>query len=226
MGAFAQILRKTLGREQPRKLKRHLLADLSVEQFFAELRRRRVRYAVLRWFDELPHVRTGGDIDILVDDAGVDRMDDLFVLAERGAVRCDLFSVSGLPGTSYMGMSYFPPDRARELLDRSIEHRGMCRVPAAEDHFLSLAYHAVYQKGLKSGLPTRYPHLRPEDTPEHDYAGILAGLAARTGSNPPIDMEGLCDHLTRLGWGPDAAAIEKLARHNLWVSAHYRAISR
>ena len=153
-------------------------------------------------------------------------MDDLFVLGERGAVRCDLFSVSGLPGTSYMGMSYFPPDRARELLDRAVEHRGMCKVPAAEDHFLSLAYHAVYQKGLKSGLPTRYSHLRPDDTPEHDYAGVLARLAIRTGSNPPIDMEELSDHLARAGWVPDEAAIHKLAQHNPWVSAHYPAISR
>ena len=225
MGAFVQILRRTLGREPPRKRKRHLRPDLQVEQFFAELQERKVRYAVLRWFDELPHVRPGGDIDILIDDGDVDRVADLFVLGECGAVRCDLFSVSGLPGTSYMGISYFPPDRARELLDRAVEHRRLCRVPAAEDHFLSLAYHAVFQKGLKSGLPTRYSHLRPEDEPEHDYAGILARLAARIGSNPPIDMEGLADHLTRFGWAPDEAALGKLVQHNAWALAHYRPIS-
>ena len=226
MGALAQILRKSLGRERPRKLKRHLRPDLSVEQFFAELRQRNVRYAVLRWFDELPHVRPGGDIDILVDDGDADRMADLFVLREKGAVRCDLFSVSGLPGTSYMGMSYFPADRARELLDRTVEHRGMCRVPAAEDHFLSLAYHAVYQKGLKSGLPTRYSHLLPDNAPEHDYSGVLARLATTARLSVAIDMEGLSDHLTQSGWAPDEAAIGKLAEHNPWVLADCRPISR
>ena len=100
------------------------------------------------------------------------------------------------------------------------------RVPAAEDHFLSLAYHAVYQKGLKSGLPTRYSHLRSDGEPEHDYAGVLTQLAAATGSTVEIDMEGLSDHLTRSGWAPDDATIDKLAQHNPWVSAHYRTIRR
>ena len=225
MSAFAQILRKTFRREPPRKRKRYLRQGLPVEQFFVELGERRVGYAVLRWFDELPHVRPGGDIDILIDDGDVERIADLFVV-DPGAVRCDLFSITGLPGTSYMGMSYFPADRARELLHRAVEYRGVYRVPAAEDHFLSLAYHAVYQKGLKSGLPTRYSHLRSDGEPEHDYAGVLTQLAAATGSTVEIDMEGLSDHLTRSGWAPDDATIDKLAQHNPWVSAHYRTIRR
>lgn len=217
---LVQAVRHKLGLQPPRKLKRHIRPDLSVDRFFVELQQRNVRYALLRWFEELPYIRPGGDVDILVDDADVKRIKDLFSLGE-GALRCDLYSVTGLPGTSYRGKSYLPVDRARELLDRAVQYRTIYMVPADEDHFLSLAYHAIYHKGLKSGLPTRYSHLQPNPVPNHDYAAILACLAARVGVQISMDMEGLADHLAKCGWLPSEAAIHDLARHNPWVCSYY-----
>jgi hypothetical protein len=58
-----------LGLLAPREAtRRHLRAGISLEQFFDELNRRGVRYAVLRWFETLPDVDPGEDIDILVAD--------------------------------------------------------------------------------------------------------------------------------------------------------------
>jgi hypothetical protein len=126
-----------------------------------------VRHAVLRWFESLPQVAPGEDLDILVDDASLDQvramLDD-----GPGIQPVDIYSVTGLPGADFRSMPYFPPYLAEELLDRAIIHRGLCRVPAPREHFLSLAYHALYHKGGDSGIPSA-THKRPRQvSADHD----------------------------------------------------------
>ena len=88
-----------------------------------------VRHAVLRWFETLPQVAPGEDLDLLVDDASLVQvramLDD-----GPGIQPVDIYSVTGLPGADFSSMPYFPPYLAEELLDRAIIHRGLCRVPA------------------------------------------------------------------------------------------------
>ena len=108
---------------------------------------------VLRWFDELPQIKPGGDVDLLIHDHDIEAISDLFVSEVRG-VACDLFSVSGLPGSSFRGIPYLPPSKAIGVLERAVVYRDLMLVPRPKDYFLSLAYHAIYQKGLRSGLPT------------------------------------------------------------------------
>ena len=61
-----EVLRRR--RDKPR---RHLRHGLPVDEFFDQLNRLGVRYAVLRWFDTLPAVEPGEDIDVLVADEDV-----------------------------------------------------------------------------------------------------------------------------------------------------------
>jgi hypothetical protein len=197
---------------------RGLRAGLSVEGLFAALDERRTRYVVLRWFDRLPAGDPDGDIDMLVHDDDVGLIADLFTI-DRQAIQCDVFSVSGLPGTSYRGMPYLPKDKAIRVLERATRFEDTCLVPSVEDHFMSLAYHAVYQKGLRCGLPTTAAGLRPKPNPRHDYAGTLGRLAKQLRIDVPITMEGLDSYLTEVGWRPDPEVISKLAKHNEWLAA-------
>ena len=81
----------------------------------------------------------------------------------------DLYSVTGLPGADFRSMPYFPPYLAEELLDRAVIHRGLCRVPAPREHFLSLAYHALYHKGGDSGIPSANDKRPRPASADHDY---------------------------------------------------------
>ena len=201
--------------------------DLGVEGFFAELRDRKLRYAVLRWFEDLPYVPPGNDVDLLVHDDDLSKVRALLTArhAKRG-VKCDLYSVSGLPGTAHraegreLGVPYFPPDRAAALLTAA-EYRGLYRVPRVEDHFLSLAYHAVYLKGPRSGLPSRLPQVVPEPSPKHDYAATLAQLSRAAAIDVPIEMEALDEYLASRGWRPPGPVIEALLPYNPWIAAHF-----
>ncbi len=53
---------------QRRSARRHLPSSLGIQGFFEQLERLEVNYSVLRWFDRLPNIDPGEDIDLLVAD--------------------------------------------------------------------------------------------------------------------------------------------------------------
>jgi hypothetical protein len=217
LGDAARLWHRLIRRKPPLAKRRFIPHHLGVEGFFRAMRDRRINYAVLRWFETLPSVAPGEDVDMLIDDADLAAVADLFD-AREGAP-CDLYSVTGRPGTSHHGVPYLPPAGARILLDRAILLNGLFRVPLAEDHLLSLAFHAVYHKGLKSGLRTTNPTLHPIATPEHDYAGELARLAGELGLAVPIALEPLQQYLVEQNWAPTEAMLDRLIGRNPWLAA-------
>jgi hypothetical protein len=212
-------LRKRLG-SKPRTNPRFIPVRLGVDGVIAELNRRNVRYVVLRWFDRLPALPAGGDLDLLVHDddiAEVDRvLDD-----KSGIAECDVYSVSGLPGTTYSGVPHLPPARAADLLASAVLVKGSYPAPTAEHHFLSLAFHAVFHKGFKTGMPSR--HAAPADIPKpkNDYLGTLASLAAELGIPVELTLEGLERFLARSGWTPTPQMLAALSHRNVWIQARF-----
>jgi hypothetical protein len=210
-----------LGLLAPREAtRRHLRAGFSLEEFFDQLNHRGVRYAVLRWFETLPDVDPGEDIDILVADEDLPELRS-FLGSHRVAParqKFDVYSVTGLPGSDYHGIPYLSPALARRLLERSVLLRGRYRVPCPEDHFASLAYHAVYHKGERSGLPETDESGAPAGVvPEHDYSAILADLAGRISLSVPVTLTGLDAHLAATGLRPPLDTLEKLGESNPWL---------
>src|SRR6185437_8480431 len=88
------------------------------QAFIAELERRRVRYAVLRWFENFPEWPAGEDMDILIDPSGVADASDLFQLRPNGKA-VDLFTTDGSKNLAYGNVAYYPADFARRILDRA-----------------------------------------------------------------------------------------------------------
>lgn len=190
---------------------------LGVDGFLAALGDRAVRHVVLRWFEQLPAVDPGEDIDLLVADEHVAAVEE--VMADLpGIIPCDLYSVSGLPGTDYRGMAYYPPALAEQILTRAREWGGRYRVPSGPDHFLSLAYHAVYHKGVDSGLPTIAADVTREQQPDHDYAGVLARVARENGITAELTLERLDEYLASAGWQPPYDTLARLALKNRWLA--------
>lgn len=175
-----------------------------------------VSYAVLRWFDDLPHLDPSEDLDVLVADDDLERL--RAVLAEEpGTIPVDVYSVSGVSGADYRRAAYYPPPRARDLLERAVVHRSGLRVPAPEDHLHSLAYHAVYHKGLASGLPPE-PGGAGAAHPEHAYGEALQSLAGTLGRTVPLDLAGLDGYLGAAGWRPPADTVRRLSADNAWLA--------
>jgi hypothetical protein len=197
--------------------KRYVSPVTGIEHFFDQLRAENVNYAILRWFEDLPHKEPGKDIDVIVADMDVEAFDRL-TADLPGIIQCDVYSVSGLPGSDYHGDPHLPPHLAAGMLERAVWYRGRYRVPSPDDYFVTLAFHAIYHKGRSTGIPSTAddgPRARP---PSHDYTSILGEMAASLNIDVDITLEGLDKYFQSRGLRPHLDTIVRFTRFNSWAS--------
>jgi len=195
----------------PQMVQRFIDPTLDVEGFFSLLNKRGIRYTILRWFEDLPNLKQGDDIDMLVHDDDLAKIKDLFVVLPTGTP-CDIYSVWPLPGSSYRkGVAYYPSHIAQEILDTSIAYKDIYRVPDPKHHFLSLAYHAVYHKAEESRLAySRNKPLAVVDG-QRSYSEKLMALGAACGVKVSPDLQSLHQLLTEQGWTPRLDVLRRIA---------------
>ncbi|MFL6736061.1 MAG: hypothetical protein ACJ8F4_03250 [Sphingomonas sp.] len=211
---------RALGRRvrPPTRNPRYIPAKLGVAGVIAELNRRRIRYVVLRWHEYLPDLPPGGDIDLLVHDDDIGEVDEILD-TKNGVEECDVYSVSGLPGSAHSGVPHLPPEKAVQILESATFFREIYRVPAKADYFFSLAFHSVYHKGYKTGLPSRIPPRAAVPEPKNDYRDTLSRLAGELRLDVDLSLEGLERFLVSNGWGATPEMLAALARRNAWIAA-------
>jgi hypothetical protein len=200
------------------RVRRFIPHRLQVDGFLRRLLAENIRHAVLRWFELLPKIEPGEDVDLLVDDAQLERVREI-LSSGVGIQPVDLYSDSGRAGSDYRGRPYFPPPAAEELLAHAVVQRNSCRVPAAREHFLSLAYHALYHKGYGSGLADSVGCKPADKIAEHNYHAVLTDLAKRLHVDIPITLGDLDQHLAEQGWQPSRDTLQRLAKHNRWLQS-------
>jgi hypothetical protein len=208
---------------------------VSLQDFFHILDEHDVPYVVLRWFDALPHVDPGEDVDLLVADDHLDFVHTLLLPRpmRRDSQAFDVYTAGGLPGSDFDGVPYYPPDFAEAVLAGAVRVRDVCRAPSPEHHYLSLAYHAVYHKGYASGLPhaadensrvetgnAPEPNSPPAD---HDYAAVLSELAEQLGMRPSHTLDELDTLLADRGLRPPLDTLERLVPSNPWINDRFLA---
>jgi hypothetical protein len=215
------FLKKAKSSSRPR----HYLANnLTIDNFFMTLKNRSIRYCVLRWYENLPHIAESEDIDLLIHDDDLGCISDL-IQKSRGSQAIDLYSVSGLPGSAFRKLPYYQHNLAEQILANTRLLRGTYLVPCAEHAFLSLAYHVLYHKGFGSGLRSIHQPSATPKPPDHDYASTLR--AAAQAASIAIDwpesptLEDIEATLSAHGWRPSIDTLEKLAVKNEWIRAQH-----
>jgi hypothetical protein len=177
---------------------------------FERFDRQQVKYAVLRWFEALPNLKPGEDVDILIDDDSLEPA--LKIMHDfPGVQQCDIYSPSGLARSHYRATPYYPAEVAQAILDGTVRHNQLCAVPGAWEYFHSLAYHAVYHKGYDSHLPETTSAEKRAIKLKHDYSTVLAQQANELGIDAEISLEGLHAYLQQSGWGPPPHMLARLA---------------
>ncbi len=198
-------------RRENTSARKYIPHSLQIGGFLRELSQAELKHVVLRWFEDLPELPPGEDLDLLVADEHLPAVCSLLNQGP-GLTPCDLYSVTGLPGSDFRGLPYYPPHLANTLLTNAQQHSSHARIPSPQDHFFSLAYHAIYHKGKSSGLPSRGQPLVRAANAEHDYAAILSSLAQAAGLNPEMTFEGLDECLQAAGWRPPRDMLVRLAK--------------
>ena len=191
--------------------RRYLPRGRSVDEFLSALTDVGARYAVLRWFETLPEVEAGNDIDMLVADEHLPVVEALLTPYRpyADAQKIDLYTAGGLPRTQFGGAPYLSRPLADGLLERAVLLKDRYRVPAAPDHFDSLAFHAVHHKGVVSGLPARADE--GDDAPHGKIPEALDRLRQQLGLQVELTLEGLARYLGDRGLAPDTAAAARYA---------------
>lgn len=200
-------------------------------RFMQRLAQQNVPYVVLRWYDEVPQVlnrQLADDIDILVQHGclpGIAAAMPLFNFGRKASkVKFDIYSDSGRSGLSYRNMPYYPPVRARHLLDtRVLDNRGWYRIAPA-DYLPALVYHLTYHKRQASGL-----RLQPGDSDasrqpaKKDYRQRLLAEAAREHVPlPALDSLVEAHHwLHQQGWAMPFDLIRRWPDQDDWLAHLY-----
>lgn len=198
---------------------RHYLSEaVGVTGLLRRLHREGLDYVVLRWFEGLPRMEPGEDLDLLVADRHLHRLQEILA-EEPGTIPVDVYSETGLEGADHRGMAYYPPPLATGILERARTHHSGARVPDGEDHLYSLAYHAAYHKGADSGL--RSSLVTGPGATDHDYAAALTEAARPLGRSFPVTLEEVDEELAAQGWRPPLDTLRRLAPSNPWVGARF-----
>lgn len=210
-----RIYKSTLGSIVPRKRLR-IPKEFSVRQFLTKIDALETNYVVLRWFEQLPDLDKKEDLDILVDDSNFQEFKSMLKMSRQG-VPVDLYSSTGVSGGKYKNLcSYFPEKLANAVLRTRNKRKNLFYVPSDDSYFISLGYHAIYHKGLKSGLPTS-SRLKPYANPAHDYTGVLQALATNLSVDIDISLESLQTYIEATGFSPNKADKQALASNNPWL---------
>ena len=196
--------------------RRYLRSDSSLPDLFSELNEIHCRYVVLRWFEELPSVEKGEDLDVLIDNSHLQMLRGKlsYGLMQRALRRKPIkLDVRGVY-PEHKEVSYYPPHLSERILTNSILHPSGARVPCPEDHFFSLAFHALYHKGLASGLPPSEPE--PAREYHNKYARTLKSLAKQLNYQVEMTLQDLDQFLGEHGWRPALDYIEKRRSKDPW----------
>ena len=183
-----------------------LSPGVGVETFFASLEKQGANYVVLRWFEDLPRLHSGQDLDLLVGEESLDTLFQLLspwpighpvdVHTAQAPMRIDRPPWSGKHWTLTCP---YPAHRAKEMLSEKTLLRDLCRVPGKVDHFLSLAAHVAFVKSQDALIDIA--------SSRHDYPAELRRLSIEAGMPLPrkLGKEDLRALLIRRGWTSDSA---------------------
>ncbi len=164
---------------------------------------------------------TDSDFDVLIDYREVHRLLNSAAIAP-GQVPVDVYFDLR---PSVRGFHYYPPALALETLNSAVEHTDGYRVPDPRRHFMSLAYHLVYHKGLDESLDDPVTQTA-QASPHYE---TLARLAPRfdVGFEGPIELLRLHDWLERETWSmPRDLLLRWPRRHRLLEMLHERSTAR
>ena len=175
-----------------KKTRRYIDPNLNIKNFFHLVNKDKIEYVILRWFENLPEIAKGEDIDLLVSDSDINKISRYLIpYPVNNAQPIDLYSCSGIRGSDYAELPYYPKYIAETIIENRVLYRDNYYIPCDEDYFLSLIYHVVYHKAERSGLPIDISKKTKQVYSEHDYLAIIEKLFSNYNIKTNIDLTSL-----------------------------------
>ena len=115
------------------------------DAIFKKLDAQEISYAVLRWFEDLPHLDADEDLDLLVADSDFSRIKRVLQRGKggvKGFVQFDIYPESNLEGD----IAYYPPHLASQILKTRRRLECGVWVPSPENTFCRLPITLCFTK--------------------------------------------------------------------------------
>jgi hypothetical protein len=109
-----------------------------------------INYVLLRSIERIESGSHAGDIDLLVSEADLDRLRSR-LLTGPGNYPIDVYTEAGEHGHSYIGVPYFKPSIAKQMLATAHVRPSGIRTASAKWAFLSFCYHLLFHNRLAIG---------------------------------------------------------------------------
>jgi hypothetical protein len=192
--------------------------------YLKALDRAGVKYAVMRWWDEIPEgaaacAAFAGDVDVLVEDHA--HVPAARIAAEMpGRVAIEFRSVTGEMG-SYAGWPYLTPAFAAEVLEKRVRHPRGFFIPGKEHRLAVVLFHLCYHKAEGSGIPPgcELSGAKPGKPPKSDYAAKLRAFAAAEAEAlpDPLTLTAIHNDLARRGFDMQLDLLVRWPLDTPWI---------
>ena len=139
-------------KREKEKARRYIPINFNRISFLIKITELNFNYSVLRWYDSIKDISNyEDDIDILVHKEDTEKLLN-FIESSVGIMPLDIYSSDGEETTSYAGLPYFTSKLSNQILENKIIYKNQFYIPNSNDYLISLIYHIVFHKSIKSGL--------------------------------------------------------------------------
>ncbi len=183
----------------------YIVKKLNREAFVKELNRRKIPYVMLRWWEGFPEIPHGEDMDFLMTPEGFKQSKDL-ITYKKNKNKCDTYLLNGQKPGHWKNLPYFPNPLFTAALNSRVLYNDLIYVPDSRLHFATMAYHAVFHKGEKSGLPG---FENTSGAGDHNYRQVLSKLALKAGYHGEIAVSPIVSWLKENGFAPNKDTMAK-----------------
>ncbi|PIA78018.1 hypothetical protein BFR04_07240 [Gaetbulibacter sp. 4G1] len=204
-----------------KQTRRYIPYQFSRKTFMQHLYSSNINAVMLRWFDKIDFLGDiKEDIDILVANDSISNV--LSILESKvGVLPIDLYSVSGDSNTDFGGLLYFPKDLSITILKNKTVKNGFY-IPDSKGYLMSIMYHAVFHKGVNSGIPVDDLIPLPNNELDHNYSLIIKDLLVKNKIETSFDLVSLSALLKNQGYYPSYDLMLKLKhinKENVWLES-------
>ena len=191
--------------------------EIGIKGLLEYLKVNNIDYVVPRHYEALPNLhREGGDLDLIVSDKD-EKLLKQFLLKNEGEIPVDVWSVSN---PDNHGIPYMPSNIAQDVIDNSIEGKASAKIPNPMHAFNCIVFHALYQVGFRSGVPSEY-HSPNVNLAKNNYLGSIKEQSSHLGLTIDNNMESLDRYMLKIKWRPPIRSLAKIAQWNEWVRIHH-----
>jgi hypothetical protein len=102
---------------------RYIDSNISLREFFENINEERIRYVVIRGYEELPDIGQGDSMTLLVHDEDLVKISKYFMPDQvEGAILCEVYTIREIPGS----MTAALPDHSIEAAEAVLRDRVLC----------------------------------------------------------------------------------------------------